>query len=387
MADTHKKFQQLILNHYMLPKYRIHEKLIHFEIAGPNPNIDTLYIGEFDIVLRFLRNFGKFIKSLELSGLRFTIEENVQINYFIEEYCWHSLEELTLHRTISYLLNGTARIFPNIKKLNIVIPEKMDNFQIHRVYPMMESLTFASETFPFTSMLHKNHNLKNLTFDLINPHEIKDFSNACGFLRKNSQLQQLNLYRSPSFELLKCASEDLPNLSTLNVEFSLDELSWKEHRGTVHFVSVRRFNMFTVASLREAVDPFPITFEGLETLEILVGTASYVPFDLIEQSVDLKFLSLPNTHWLNGFSRIADVIRDLHQLKVVKLKWTDDISDMDTMRIMTESDQLKEITFSVMYKQSVRGLIALIPDTWKLAHIKQRKIHLFIVFDVTIVRK
>lgn len=389
MADTHIKFQQMIANRYMIPKYRIHEKLICFDIAEKLPrhniNIDAIYIGKYDKILRFLRNFGKFVKNLELSGHSFTIQENVQINHFVEKYCWNSLEKLSLLRTNNYLLSDTVRIFPKMKKLNIVIPEEIDNFQIHRIYPLMDSLTFASETFQFTSMLHTNLNLKDLTFDIIKSTENTDFSIACAFLRNNSQLHQLNLYRSPSFKLVKCASESLPHLITLSVESTLDGLSWLID--PIRFGSVKNFKIFIVASIRRAVDRFPITFDSLETLEILVATANDVPFDLIEQSVDLKFLSLPNTHWLGTFLRITNIIRHLPQLKVMKLKWTDDIDDMDTIRLINESEQLKEITFNVLYNHTRDSLVALIPNTWKIDHVQHRKIRFCDVFDITIIRE
>lgn len=110
LIDSH--FSDLITRHYMIAKYRIHEKLIQISNNPDNAtdHPDAVPIRNYGTILQFLQLFGHLITKLEFSHY-YSDSEAPTINRFIAEHCSSSLTEITLKGVGVYLMSETKQRF------------------------------------------------------------------------------------------------------------------------------------------------------------------------------------------------------------------------------------------------------------------------------------
>lgn len=392
LADVNTTLRQLITRYHMKSKYHIHDRQICLNDKNQAVNIgqNPISLGNYHQILQLLRIFGHLITKLELCDQCFKQSDIPRISHYIARFSSQSLQELSLYRCKSYLTSESKQIFSNVVKLRIETSSlnEIDNFQIHRIYPMVECLTFSTAAFTFTSMIHKYPHLKCLTLDLFGT-ETKDSESLIGDLfRTNSQLIQLNLcMRSPPFDRIQCASETLPNLLSLTLHCTLDGFSTITNDKFAYFPNVIDLKMTIVGSSHPRIERFPMTFNGLEWLEIQVATVDDVPFELIEQSVALKHLALPITRWTHEFSRFSNLIQRFDALRVLQLKWSEDISRVEMRHLMETPRKLEEITVHVVGNKCRDEFIGMLPSTWRVDDIQSSIVYAFEMFSITILRE
>lgn len=87
-ASTSYGFRQLITEHYMIPIYRVHEKVLNIEGGNIKTEIaeNSINITKFQSILQLPRNFGHLIKNTTLMSRAIPFKESIEINSYIGKY-------------------------------------------------------------------------------------------------------------------------------------------------------------------------------------------------------------------------------------------------------------------------------------------------------------
>lgn len=161
MASSNARFRDLVYDHYMIPKYRIHEKSIGYESYGFPTLIDDdeISIRKFSSMLRFLRNFGDSIESIKMEH-RFDINRHPTIYEYIGKYA-SSITRMELSfadsRDVDYeeYMKSMQKLFqslPKLRSLNALVESYDQLACINEELPELESLTLS---YPLFVLEHK----------------------------------------------------------------------------------------------------------------------------------------------------------------------------------------------------------------------------------------
>lgn len=322
----------------MIPKFRIHEKKVHFATKiGERCTPDTLFIKKFAEILLFLRNFGRLITNLKFSANTFSKQNAAKVASFIEKYCSVSLVELEIIQDI-HLIIGTRKTFNRVTKLKLA-HWKESNFEaLDQVFPVLEEITLETYNPIPPSLIRRYSNVKRLHLLGIYATNFTE-DGVRAFVVSNQQLRALSMERVPSYELLKYISEILTHLDSLAFRYSSKIIS--AFPEVIHFDSVKNLSITLFEVTPRDSNPM-MNFNQLDSLEIITYKISSVPIQLIrQQNASLKSILFTD---LQG----SDVIRILSQcgpfqaLEEVRLHW-EDTHEVD--RLLTEFETLKKITF------------------------------------------
>lgn len=370
LADTSARFRTLITDQYMIPLLQIPKKLIH--IGGQKHfhqlTTDDLFIGTFQIILRFLRNFGHLITKLKFIGnSSFSSDEKFAISEYIEKYCSQTLADIHLIESNSYLTNDAKRTFPNVLKVTISSFSQLNISQIHRIFPNMLELA--------------------LTNDLLAISNTSTWKQLYNSLESMPQLRALSLSRIPSYDQLEFINKILPNLESLAIGYDPSDFPNSIERN-VHFANVRHFQVNVLGGTQGITnDSFPVVFDQLATLEMKMNEFASIPIKCIEENVALTSLTLP----FEIASRISNNIKELKHLNELKVKWSTDVNAADLMSLMNELNQLDCFTFIVsdlpdklINLYAVKGILQ---DEWNVTSIGiEAQMTAYIVAHITVER-
>lgn len=199
--------------------------------------------------------------------------------------------------------------------------------------------------------------------------------------RANPEVVELTSTRVLSLELLRIASIALPELTTLNIPYP-SNVAQNQY---VHFEHVTNF-IVRIESNIDVPPEFPITFNQLNSLEIVTSSFAQVPIDLIVKTKNLKTLALPITRFDN-FAIFTNILNKLPQLEEVKLNWTNDVSYGETLTVINRKGKLVKITFFVWTKLSQDDLVSVIPNDWQVITTDKVAIGSSQLYEVVIERK
>lgn len=385
-ADLNQELRQFITNRYMIARYHIDTSIICFSVAVDEQEIRSrIIIGKMHLVLRFLRIFGHMITKLKFSGLTFTAEETKLISNYISEHCGDTLTELEIFEARCDLTANTAITFPKVTKLRITSLKELDDLQIHRIYPALEELFYATTAFASISIKQFYPNL--VRFELIEHDDYLNASTIGPFLLDNPQLHSLNMNRVPTFALLKLISENLKSLTSLGIGYH--STVYRANDGNLNFPSVQYFAV-TPRNSYQPLQSFPLTFDQLNSIEIWTKDYSCIPMNLFAQNLQVKSVSLP---WLDGVkaSRVFNEMKKTHRLEEIKMKLSTEDGVLDIFQQLTEYESLQKITFIVYdlagSTTNRDALLAVIPQEWHLNDLGlANRMFVYDLFHITVIR-
>lgn len=377
LADTNTEFRQLITDRYMIPIFRIHEQVISFEkqdIVMYIPD-DTIAIGKVHTILRFLRIFGHLITRVKLSGSQFEEKQTALITRYIDEYCAINLVELDLIDAGEYLISNAERIFEKARKVHLRNVKQLENIQIHRIYPNINELSFATDSKLAASPLY------HLQYT-------QHFGNS---LISLAQLRTLSLHGLPTFDLVSVISAKMPQLETLSIAYYVNNFVVPANQIT-HFNKVKTLKISVLEhNESHTINSLPLKFDQLDNLEIFSSLLHNVPINLIVENVGLRTLSLPTTLRMDEFWPVFDQIQSTHMnLSELTVVWNQ-LSDARTVKLMTDFQQFNKITFRVNDLSDTRihlsTLLALVPLEWQVDRVIQFSAGINYKYDVTVIRE
>lgn len=391
MAEISPAFTELIADRYMKPMHGIHEKKIIIDNTNTKQIVisDSILIGDYEISLKFLRLFGRLITRIEFNGGTFQSYEIMAIGHSIAHYCCNSLVELEVNHVGNYLISDTSRIFLKVTTLSLWMHKYSDNFQLNRIYPMLETLSFTGDSIKYKSLTHQYAHLKKLRVELFSS---RSHDSALeDLLRENLQIRSLHLTTLPGVDLLHFISNHLRNLDSLAVEttaYGFPNSSNSNDNGQIiHFASVNKFRIEIKGRARSPPQEFPITFQHLESCEIIATSLNGIPKKLIEQNIGLKSLSISTTSDSDTFAQILSFLEfSLLELKEINVNWSSKVLEEETLRLMTQFDKLQKIRFIVWDEPNRIALMRIIPANWEVTNSHVERVLSFNVFHITFER-
>lgn len=364
MAELNEHSYNIILEHYMLGEYRIHERAIR--LKGLEREFDEpsdLIVDGHTNTLNFLRVFGHHIKNLIIIRHPQSdhSDESIEIVHQIVKYCSKTITTFTIANSDQFFLGDSEYNFAKVVRLRVISNPFAEarqitvNFQLDRIYPILEGLDVSPNARRTPTLVRSYPRLKNLTVDAL-------LEDGESLLQLNRQLRNLHIKGEfPRHEQLVRISQHLPYLQTITLSSSENFLNLLEQKHIIHFENVEHFIFNEVVEEKSVYNRFPITFDHLKTLKI--NSRQVVPglIKLIEQNDRIKLLSMP---WTVNFSQIVDVISHFAELEEIELCWSEESSPKDIEHLMKDFQEIKRITFYV-FKWEDRGhLMEIIPIEW-----------------------
>lgn len=366
MADAGIQFRSMIIDHYMIPKYLLHKKVLRIALSENYYDSETekFNIYTYPIVLRFLQNFGHIITKLEFEAAIYDKGEATIITQYVEKYCSTSLIEINCR---DYPLNKSNQSFEKVHVVDLEFSHEMTDLQIHRIYPYLAKLKLRMYN-PVSDNVHAYPcpNLKELDF-----HEIRDSKNASfitNFLRLNPQLQTIRLKTFVSFETLLVIRDKLSNLTSLTLAHRKND--FLQSKQIIHLPNVEHFTLDVIWYDLGDFERFPITFDNLISLEISSLALKGVMIDLIEQNKKITSLSLPLSNIWDLFASMISIrLRELSELELIRLWWSNEMTADDLSDLLDNAEKLKKIIFSTWSGVHTSDLFSKIPKEWQISDI------------------
>lgn len=379
VANQSARFRQLIIDHFMRSKYRLHEKVI--KIAVPRDYTmdgNKLIFRDPHQILPFLRNFGHLITSVQFNAYGYDRTAAAQIVRYIERYASESLRTIKQFRGGRHFFGSQTSTFDHVTAVDIESKGPLVDYHLHRIYPRMESLKILLEQSAEASVhAHNSAHLKRLEF-----HEIRNFANDSflqSLLRANPQLRSLRLQKAVHPETMRVVRDHLPHLNWLNLVQRKDDFFGAQQ--PVHLASVHHFVFDVIhSSFDHGNRQFPLTFGRLETLRINSLHLHPQLVDLLAQSGGIKSLSLP---MLGSPQLLLPLLRQMERLEDVHLMWSSSVEADEFEELLNAPGQLRTATISVWSGEWHRDLLRKIPNQWQV--VKLSGDHALL--DVTLVRR
>lgn len=349
VAYISTRFRHLVIEHYLIPVFRIHTKTIHLSARRNEFKMEhTVIIKRSISVLRFLRCFGHLITDLKFSEFTFYIRKiAIEINNYIRKYCSGTLAKLELIHASTRLAIGKKNIFPRVTILKAQFFRESAEVTIDRIYPALKELSFSFFKPMPSSVAVLYPHLKRFNLHNSGNEEWKDGEVGLRhFLRVNPQLLELNLYRELSFDLLKFISLTLTKLEYLSITYNKNLFQVNE--GIVHFDRVKSFKICVYEKISYAYE-VPMTFNQLEALGI--SSPDYLPVGLFNQNPGLRCISLPETKEKDAV-KLLNEVEPLSVLEEIEIQW-DDIED--TSAITSVIDKYETVKKMTLIVRELRG--------------------------------
>lgn len=322
-------------------------------------------IHSINTIVNILKARGFLIQRLSFDGYQLSPTEALRISQHIEENASDSLIDLRLIDIdgVDYLLADTNTTFTDIKSLEITRGFYTDNLRLHQIFPKLEELFFTPTNDSQIQSIQRHYKeLQHLAFYSLN----YDNVNLQPLLQLNPQLQRLSLNTMPNLATLQCIDDNLPNLSTLDLQCAWHGCSRPfENLEPIHLNYVQNF----IISIGDYV-PYniPITFDRLESLDIDAKEFRGSVVQLIRENRHVKALSLPIFEPAD-FKCMVEIVRELPALREITFTWSEGVATCDQLvmyRLLTKADKLNVIKFRMETGDNFEKLTTLIPNEWQL---------------------
>lgn len=341
VAVTSDRFCEIITNRYMIPVFRIHEKVILAVSESPTDTGKTIVIKNIQTIALFLRTFGHLISTLQFTTKSSrNLDDIEQINDYIIEYCSETVIKLELDSQSARLTTNSSKIFKRLTKLKLDYWVYFERMNINRNFPVLEELTIDTP-YPLPDIIGQFYSNLNCLHLLTSRVDASD-SAIKKVLRLNSQLRALTIQGVPSFTLLKFISEISMNLEQLSIGYRMKGLNLTNGE-TIHFEHLKSFSLHSKDWVEQAHEA-SITFKNLEKLELL--SYNFFPNNLLKHNFELKSISLPLASAVTALQILMQA-GPFRRLEEVKMQWSDDLNNILIRQMADRFRSLQRIIFIV----------------------------------------
>lgn len=303
VAAVQPRLHHVIRNYYAIHKYHLHEKTILIDFLNENYQVmhketDQELINSYAGVLQLFRQFGSLIKHLEISRFLCNEEKSIEIFQHIGKHCNDSLETLTVTLYHKFLY---------------------DNLSL----PQMTALSF-----------------RQIDVDC-------DISFLKSTVQLNPQLRRIHITRRLDIAFMAFLAESLPELEELTVASFPDDFTDNVNMVNISFARVKHFQMnwYNYEKRTPELDPFPLHFNQLDTLELQATHIRPKLYQFIMRHKHMKRLLLP---WIIiDIDELNALIDELNELIEIKLKLTNAMSADELIGGLNRSHTLRYFTILV----------------------------------------
>lgn len=356
IADMNYALQQILTKHFLLRKFRLHERVV--SIGEPTKPLykseskieewgDTIAVVDPVYALKFLRNYGHLITRLEVRQP--ARDSNKVWNYilqlYVNEYGCEHLKELQVHTHFDTI--EWKKPFQKLETLRILKGwlEYVNTTDFNGMFPVLRNLELTATKKPVLNLFELQFpNLKNFTFEL---HPDNENSTAFfeNFLDLNPQIENVVFYGAQNLKDLKSLSEKLQYLETLDV--SVKSASSDSGIESIHFKNVKQCKL----TLLRSTQFIPFKFDQLEHLQFNFNNVTDdVVMKFLSQQKNLKVLEL-STEPLK-LEQWSTLLKNMpHLSKVVVRRW-DPATAKDALSALLKQSNVNKVVMNGLYGMS-----------------------------------
>lgn len=351
-VKAYPHLQQIILENYIVGKFRLNESLIDIDLTRRVPNIlhGTDYIGDgVDDTLSVLEQFGSVFTQInidvDLPGCK---EETVKkIAVAVNKYCSKASQKVSL--TVRYAYYNILFQFPHATEVEFAYdyndmdsPEIEDELELNQIFPSMQKLRVL--TVRDTPLNQHFSNL--LHFELVGLHRDNANDNLHTFFKANPQLRSVSAPMLCNFPYLNEVNVMLPELESLGIEYT--ETLYVPATGVVHFKNVKEFAL-NLGKLEG-----DITSDEYSGLRMSISTAlKFGDLDSFKLT-SFKLTSYVESQEAKEF--LLNLITQHEQLTKLAFQ-SFDLSNAELMELMEQLPKLKALQVSCIESDTVAEII------------------------------
>lgn len=352
LSGANFELLELINEVIMIPKYRIHDKIIEIQnvFVADSIGVNKIQLSKLQTQLAFLESCGHMIRKLEICFSRKTGLSTV--NQYIDRFLSNDVEQISLIGNTEHMLKLTKRTFPNLKSLKFFYISQRFRPEIDRIYPNLEELTITrSEPDPYG-------------FDPFDSF-IRDI------LESYSNLRILRLPEVDTVKLLAFIPESNPNLEKLSLRYYLNGICGHINQA-IHFENLKELSLDLVSVLPGRCHKFSFSFDKLEVLELRSKLwDEFLINQIIAENVGLRSLSFFNSQNISGVVDKLEEINDSHNIETLTLLGSERVFDHIDI-LLSRFSKLRQIIFRIhdekdssdrlnRFNRTIRG-------DWRVAH-------------------
>lgn len=352
MAHDHPQFADLIINKYLIEKFRLHEERINVIRSEYVPSW-ILYTKSLPFTNCFVEGFNETLWAFErfghiFSSLHFTVDgfETIECQRFfkhVEKYTPQAVKSIVITGNEIEELANSSYIFDKTMKEVVLANADEGRASLSSIFPFLEELTIRSNNLSQSIGHHFPHLKKCLI--LSNNYPDVQSLYELEFVRLNPQLRefQTNLYNNASY--VRYLNENLPNLESLNLDINVNSANATNFTN-IHFKNVREFTLKLSGDLNQVVirrNIGNISFDNLEVFNFQIGRSVYNEefYDMIVENSGLKKI---DTNMQIRSGHVLEIIEALPELKEVGIYWKNNISDtLETLLTLPPPHRLNQI--------------------------------------------
>lgn len=304
---------------------------------------DTIEICNLGLTTKLFKYFGQHILRLRIDYETNETHDAREIIALANKYC-SELTEFHLRSPVPEVLDDVEKSFENVKTLSLsgmYTKLASKSMNLTDIFPKLQNLSLEHMQVEITdSVLQHFPNLEHFrvsmgTTDCFYNRHIQPF------IQMHPTIRSLTLTLA-SMELVKFASENLPNLENLNLDFLKEYPRMSEQ---FQFNSVRSLRLEASHNLIARL----ATFKHLQELDLILHTViSDQWIEFVKKHSNLRKLTI-NDYGMSQL-QLSKLTGKLPDLVEASFKLEFDVTTETVIRFMEENVNLKRFHFSAFYQ-------------------------------------
>lgn len=370
VADFGGRYRELVIHHYMIPVFKVHEKSFNMLlIMAPSIGYydetkvysDAIVFRKVESFTKALRNVGHLISKVFFNGSHKNESAEYSIGKSMNQYCRDSLVELSLRNFRGILTVEWKAPFAKLEKVTLycgTLNTKTAS-QLNKFFPKVRCMKLLELWANKTSSIEQS-------FPFLEDFEYYEHPHAHSmdikkFITLNRQLKTLNIRANMDAELPKVMNETLPHLEELTIFLGKTD-QFKDSQPT-YLSNVKRLKVESQSSDYRTPKYFPFILPELEVLEVDLTEDTNKWMKIITEMKWLKKLRLlrgafTTKQWINITSELTnldELVIEFHQL-----------DKRTVIETMGNQENLKMITFRYIKEKDREYIRNRVDRDWKM---------------------
>lgn len=321
-------------------KYHKSKLIINGTKSSSSQKCGNIIVQKPLMALKLLRNFGHLIWDLQLSLRFFRSEIVAAITHYLSQYCSKSLYSLSLCGNSTKIpFECIENVFINLEILRVDLCKFELDLMFGKIFPNLRVLNLGANRYESPqTMIDNLPSLSHLTMQ-VNKFEENDIE---AMIKRNPQLERLEIFPVYSLQLIKSINECLPNLRSLELKCLPQEFYNR---------SVKPIQLDHIVNLALHVGntPFqniPFSFKRLENL--LVIGANEPPLRLGRKCLDFfqRLQHLKQLTILGWYSNERNIrkffeLPTIMNVEELSFNWIDHIPNDCILQFLKKNQRLR----------------------------------------------
>lgn len=369
VAEMNAHFADIVLNHYIISKFRYHEieitaliGILYYDDTTPK----RIYISNgWKETLRVLTLFGHVFKHIRVEVSSFGTPSWQKMFEYIDKYCTQATKAINLYSVDNKALTNWTHSFDNTTTQIAIRRYVFIPIPLKDLLPFMRDLSVVELTEPLVD--HYPYLRKFATESTWDDHRNP---NVYELIRLNPQLRHFHTSMNTNVSYVKYLSEMLPHLELLDLDIFIDlPIINNPDQQMIHFKGVKEFLLkltqaIPLNSYSHAIGN--IKFDHLDKFELRLSTNVFVP-ELIKIISENKGLKEVHTNMRMTSEGLLDLVEMLPKLEQISFDMATNEMFPALQTLLLENHGLSKISVHCPYSNvSVATFSEITPSTWDL---------------------